>query len=137
MRTQGSVVTAKAAFKVSQMDLRLFSSEWKAEGKVDLDLDLLARGSTIAGLMAGLNGRTVLVMGQGRVDNKGIQILGGDLASGVFQLLNPSSRTANHTDINCAVSGFDIKEGMAKVTALVADTPDMTVIGEGAGEPER
>jgi uncharacterized protein involved in outer membrane biogenesis len=131
LRIRGSVVTAKAAFKVSQMDLRLFLSEWKAGGKVDLDLDLLARGSTIAELMAGLNGRTVLVMGQGRVDNKGIQILGGNLASGVFQLLNPSSRTANHTDINCAVSGFDIKEGMAKVTALVADTPDMTVIGEG------
>jgi len=113
------------------MDLRLLSSEWRAEGKVDVDLDLLARGSTIAGLMAGLNGRTVVVMGQGRVDNKSIQILGGDLASGMFQLLNPSSKTANHTDIHCGVSGFEIKEGMAKVTALVVDTPDMTVIGEG------
>jgi hypothetical protein len=29
------------------------------------------------------------------------------------------------------VSGFDIKDGMASVTALVADTPDMTVTGEG------
>jgi hypothetical protein len=132
LRAQGSAATAKAAFKVSQLDLRQVSSEWKAEGKVDADLDLLARGSTIAGLMAGLNGRTVAVMGQGRVDNKGIQILGGDLASGVLQLLSPSSRTANHTDINCAVIGFDIKGGMARVTGLVVDTPDMTVIGEGA-----
>jgi len=131
MHAQGRAATAKAIFKVNQMDLRLLSSEWKAEGKVDVDLDLLARGSSIAGLMAGLNGRTVVAMGQGRVDNKSIQVLGGDLASGMFQLLNPSSKTSNHTDISCGVGGFDIKDGMAKVTGLVVDTPDMTVIGEG------
>jgi len=131
MHAQGRAATAKAIFKVNQMDLRLLSSEWKAEGKVDVDLDLLARGSSIAGLMAGLNGRTVVDMRQGRVDNKSIQVLGGDLASGMFQLLNPSSKTSNHTDISCGVGGFDIKDGMAKVTGLVVDTPDMTVIGEG------
>lgn len=131
MHSQGRVATAKAVFKVNQMDLRLLSADLKAEGKADVEVDLLSRGSSIAGLMAGLNGRTVVVMGQGRVDNKNIQILGGDLASGIFQLLNPSSKAANHTDINCGVSGFDIKDGIAKVTALVVDTPDMSVIGEG------
>ncbi len=131
MRPQGREATATAVLKISHMDLRLLSADLKAEGKVDADLDLLARGSTIAALMAGLNGRTVVVMGQGRVDNKAIGILGGDLGSGIFQILNPSSKAANRTDINCGVSGFDIKEGIAKVTALMVDTPDMTVIGEG------
>jgi uncharacterized protein involved in outer membrane biogenesis len=131
MYAQGRVATAKAVFKVHQMDLRLLSADLKAEGKADVELDLSSRGSSIAGLMAGLNGGTVVGIGQGRVDNKNIQILGGDLASGIFQLLNPSSKAANHTDINCGVSGFDIQDGMAKVTALVVDTPDMTVIGEG------
>lgn len=131
MHAQGRMATAKAVFKVNQMDLRMLSTDLKAEGKADVDLDLLSRGSSIAGLMAGLNGRTVVVMGQGRVDNKNIQILGGDLACRIFELLNPSSKAASHTDINCGVSGFDIKDGMAKVTALVVDTPDMTVIGEG------
>ena len=131
MHPQGRMATAKGVFKANQMDLRMLSSDMKVEGKVDVDLDLMSRGSTIAGLMAGLNGRTVVVMGQGRVDNKTLQILGGDLASGAVQLLNPSSNDANHMDINCAVSGFDIKDGTAKVTALVVDSPDMTVIGEG------
>jgi uncharacterized protein involved in outer membrane biogenesis len=131
MHPQGGVATAKAVFKVNQMDMRMLPSDMKVEGKVDVDLDLMSRGSSLAGLMAGLNGRTVVVMGQGRVDNKTLQILGGDLASGAFQLLNPSSNDANHMDIHCAVSGFDIKYGTAKVTALVVDTPDMTVIGEG------
>ena len=129
--SQGSVATAKAVFRINQMDLRSLSTELKLEGKLDLDLDLLSRGSSIAGLMAGLNGGMVAVMGQGRADNKPIQILGGDLAGGVFELLNPSSKEANRTEINCAVGGFDIKDGVAKVTALVVDTPDLSVIGEG------
>jgi hypothetical protein len=131
MHAQGSVATAKAVFKASQMDLQTLSAELKVEGKLDVDLDLLSRGSSIAGLMACLNGRTVAVMGQGRLHNKNIQILGGDLASGGYKLLNPSSQDANYADINCAVSGFDITDGMAQVTALAMDTPDMTVIGEG------
>ena len=129
--SQGSVATAKAVFRINQMDLRSLSTDLKLEGKLDLDLDLLSRGSSIAGLMAGLNGGMVAVMGQGRADNKPIQILGGDLAGGVFELLNPSSKEANRTEINCAVGGFDIKDGVAKVTALVVDTPDLSVIGEG------
>jgi hypothetical protein len=131
VRISGKVATVKTFFKASQIDLRLLSPELRAEGKMDADLDLLTRGSSIAGLMAGLNGRTVVVLGQGRVDNKTIQVLGGELASEIFQLFNPSSKATDHTDVNCAVSGFDIKDGMAKVTALVVDTPDMTVVGEG------
>jgi len=96
MVSQGSVATVKAIFRVNQMDLPSLSTEMKLEGKLDLDLDLLSRGSSIAGLMAGLNGGMVAVMGQGRVDNKSIQILGGHLAGGAFELLNPSSKTANH-----------------------------------------
>ena len=60
-----------------------------------------------------------------------IRITRGDLASGIFQILNPSSKAANHTDINCGVSGFDIQEGIAKVSALVVDTPNISVVGEG------
>ena len=131
LMSQGRAAVVKAGFKITQMDLRQVSADLKAEGKVDADLDILSKGSSIVGFMAGLNGRTVVVLGQGRVDNNTIQLLGGDLASGLVKLFNPSSKADHQTEITCAVSGFDIKDGMAKVTALVVDTPDMTVIGEG------
>jgi uncharacterized protein involved in outer membrane biogenesis len=131
VKPQGRVAFVKAGFKITQLDLSQVSAELKAEGKVDAELDLLSKGSSVAGFMASLNGGTVAIMGRGRVDNKSIQLLGGDLAGGIFQLFNPSSKAANHTDINCAVSGLDIKDGIARVTALVVDTPDMTVVGEG------
>jgi uncharacterized protein involved in outer membrane biogenesis len=128
---QGSTAKAKAVLKVTQTNLRLLAPGLGVDGRVDVELDLLSRGSTIAGLMGALNGGMLLVMRQGKVENRNIQYLAGDLANGIFQLLNPSSKTTNCTEINCCVSGFDIQDGMAKVIALVVDTPDMTVIGEG------
>jgi len=131
IRARGTEAVTKALLKANQLDLRLLTPDLKAEGKVDVDLDLLSKGSSIAGLMAGLNGRTVVVMGQGRVENKAIGILGGDLASGMFQILHPSTKDASHTDIRCGVSSFDIQNGIAKVTALLVDTPELSVLGDG------
>ena len=81
--------------------------------------------------MGGLNGKTVLVMGKGRVDNKYIDILGGDLSSSLFRLLNPFRKETQDTSINCFVSGFNIKDGVASTTALALNTDYMVVVGEG------
>ena len=118
---QGRVASAKAVFNVNGADLRLLVPDLGVEGHLDVEVDLLSRGSSIAGLMAALNGSTVAVIGQGTVGNKNIQHLAGNMASRMVQLLNPSSKTANHTDINCGVSGFEIRDGLATVTALVVD----------------
>jgi uncharacterized protein involved in outer membrane biogenesis len=128
---QGRTANAKAVFKLNGADLRLLAPDTGVQGRLDVELDLLSRGSSVASLMAALNGTTVAVIAQGTVDNQNIQHLAGDVASGIVQLLNPSSRRANHTAINCGVSGFDIHNGLATVTALVVETPDMTVMGEG------
>jgi hypothetical protein len=46
-------------------------------------------------------------------------------------LINPSRESTGFTKINCFVNGLDIKDGHAKVTALVMDTPLMTTAGAG------
>jgi len=81
--------------------------------------------------MRGLNGKTVLVMGKGRVDNKYIDLLGGDLSSSLFRLLNPFRKETQYTSINCFVSGFNIKDGVASTTAFALNTDYMVVVGEG------
>jgi hypothetical protein len=81
--------------------------------------------------MAGLDGHTSVIMSNGRINNKYVGLLGGDLSSSVFRLLNPAKEKADHTTINCLVSRFDIKKGIADSTALVFDTERMSVVGEG------
>ena len=101
------------------------------EGKLDGDIKLATRGSSVADLMAGLNGKTSLVMGKNTLDNKHIDLLGADLSSTLFRLLNPFRQEAGKTRVNCFVSRFDIKQGLARSTAMVLDTESVTVVGEG------
>lgn len=100
-------------------------------GSIDVDFNLKGKGSSVAGLMAGLNGHTSIIMGKGLIYNKYVDILGGDLSSGILSLLNPLKEAKDYTTINCMVSRFDIKNGIAESTALVFDTDEISVVGEG------
>lgn len=101
------------------------------DGSIDVDINLKGKGSSVAALMAGLNGHTSVIMGKGRIYNKYINILGGSLSSGIFSLLNPAKEKKDYTAINCMVSRFDMKNGIAKSSALVLDTDEMSVVGKG------
>ncbi|MBW2208890.1 MAG: AsmA family protein, partial [Deltaproteobacteria bacterium] len=89
------------------------------EGKLDLDIDLKGKGRTPATIMAVLNGKTSLVMGDGKIDNAYIETFGADISSSMFRLLNPAKAKAEYTRINCFVGLFDIKDGIAVTSALV------------------
>jgi hypothetical protein len=121
LQSQGKVASLTIVLKINQLDISLLTKEVKGtegfEGNLEVDIDLRTRGASIAGLMRGLTGKTVLVMGKGRVDNKYIDILGGDLSSSLFRLLNPFRNETQYTSINCFVSGFDIKDGVASTIA--------------------
>jgi uncharacterized protein involved in outer membrane biogenesis len=135
LRPQGKSVLLAVALKAQQIDLGLMLKDLgikdMIEGKLDVDIDLKGRGGSVAALMAGLNGKTRMVMGKGRINNKYMDLLGADLARSTLKLINPFSENATYTEANCFVSRFNIKDGLADSTALVLDTSRMSVIGEG------
>lgn len=101
------------------------------EGDLEVDLDLMGNGDSIASLMSGLDGHTSVIMSQGRVNNKYIDLIGGDISNNIFRLINPVKEKKDYTEIKCMVSRFDIREGLADSTILVFDTHVMNVIGKG------
>lgn len=135
LQSQGKAASLTFVLKINKLDISYLTKGHKSteglEGNLDADIDLRAQGASIAGLMGGLNGKTVLVIGKGRVDNKYIDILGGDLSSSLFRLLNPFRKETQYTSINCFVSGFNIKDGVASTTGLALNTDYMVVVGEG------
>ncbi len=136
LQSQGKTTSLTLVLKINKLDIRYLTKEPKStgglEGNLDVDIDIRAQGASIAALMGGLNGKTVFVMGKGRVDNNYIDILGGDLSSSLFRLLNPFGKETPYTSINCFVSGFNIKDGVANTTVLALNTDHMVVVGEGA-----
>jgi uncharacterized protein involved in outer membrane biogenesis len=135
MRPQGKATAVAMGLKIDHLDLGLMLNKLGInnviEGQLDVDIDLEGEGSSVAGLMAGLSGKTVLVMSNGSIDNKLINLLGADLSSSLFRLLNPFEREAKRTELNCIVGGLDIKDGLAQTTALVLDTTQVSVVGHG------
>lgn len=132
---RGETAAMTAAMKITGLDLGRMLHEPGAgemiEGRLDMDLSVSGRGGSTAEIMAGLNGKTIVVMGKGSINNKYIDMLGADLSSGLFRVLNPIKEKDEYSEFNCFVSGFGIKNGLANVTALVFDTKAMSVVGKG------
>ncbi len=132
---QGDTAKLSASIEIDHLDLDKMLKELALtdiiEGDLDLDMDISGRGNSPAKLMAGLNGKVSVILGTGRINNKYIDVLGADLASVAFRLFNPGKKDETYTKINCFVSRFDIKDGIADSTALVFDTDLMSVAGEG------
>jgi hypothetical protein len=135
LQPQGKVGELTALLKVDHLDvgrmLKELNKEDVLEGSLDADIDLKGTGGSVAALMGALNGKTALVMGKGKINNKYIDLLGSDLSSSIFRLVNPVKDEASYTAVNCFVSGFRIKDGVADTTALVLDTSRMGVVGGG------
>ncbi|UCG13124.1 MAG: AsmA family protein [Deltaproteobacteria bacterium] len=135
LRPRGKRASLATAVQTEKLDLDRMLKELGfsniVEGKLNVNVELDGRGRSIAELMAGLNGKIVIMMGEGKLNNKYVSLLGGDLTSGVWQVLNPLKGKREYTIANCFVCRLDIKKGIADTTALVFDTSTTSVVGDG------
>jgi uncharacterized protein involved in outer membrane biogenesis len=135
LRPQGKLAEVETVMKIDHVDVAAMLKELNItnvlEGRIGAHIDVRGWGSSIAGLMAGLNGKTYLIMGNGQIDNEYISLLGSDLSSSIFRLINPLHKETSYTKVSCIVCGFDIKDGLAGTTALVVNSNPMSVIGNG------
>jgi hypothetical protein len=133
--SEGKVAALTTFIKIDKLDLGKMLKDLQinetVEGNLDVEMDLKGRGASVAGIMGELNGKTVMVMGKGKISNKYLELLSGDLSSNIFKLVNPAQKETQQTTVNCFVSGFSIKNGQAETTALVFDTERMSVVGDG------
>ena len=101
------------------------------QGNLNTEMNVYGTGKSVAEIMGRLGGKIVMIMEKGKLNLRYVNLIGKDLASSVLRLISPSEKTRTYTDINCFVTRLDIKNGKAYTTALVCDTGEMTVIGEG------
>ena len=97
------------------------------DGMADLDINLAGSGASMAAIAGGLNGRTQVSMGESRLNNKYLRIVAGDL----FKIIDPWAAKEDTGKINCVLSKFDIKSGVATSQAMVVDGAAFAVLGDG------
>jgi uncharacterized protein involved in outer membrane biogenesis len=96
-------------------------------GKINMKADLEGKGNSVQTLMAGLSGKVSLTMGKGKIENKYVDIIAADL----INLIVPGGMKKDYTAVNCFVSRFDIKNGLATNNGFLFDTDNITVAGDG------
>ncbi|MEE9615038.1 MAG: AsmA family protein [Thermodesulfobacteriota bacterium] len=135
LRAKGNIAKLDMKFQATGLDLGKMLKELEVsedlEGKLDVEIDIRGSGGSVAELMARLDGNVSVIMGKGRVATSYINLLGADVRSGAFRLLDPGAEKEEYTAVNCFVCRFDVDEGLANTTAMVFDTDAMTVIGDG------
>ena len=135
LQPRGQTTQVVLAVKMDQVDVGRIAKELQVkdilEGKLAATIAVQGQGDSVAAIMAGLNGKTAVVLGKGRLDDMYIELLGADLGASLFRLVNPRKQWQQVTEINCLVSRFDVRDGIAQSAALVLDTRNMSVVGEG------
>lgn len=100
----------------------------EVEGTMDIRIDLQGAGASPRALASSLNGTTEVVNEGGTVSNRLLAIIGADFSSVLGPLLGESDTTA----LNCIVSRFDIRDGVADSRAMVLDTATFSLAGTGS-----
>lgn len=125
-----AVVQVKLDAKSLELS-RMFRDERLARtsfGKIAGDIDLKGRGSTVAQMLGSASGNVALLMGQGQISNLLMEVAGLDGAE-IVKFLFGGDRNVT---LRCAAAAFDVKSGLMTSRALVLDTDDTVVYGDGS-----
>lgn len=99
------------------------------EGKGNINVDVAGRGTSVAKIMAGLNGRASVLMGEGRMKTTFMQNMLGGAGNLLNQVLDKGK--AGYTVVHCAVLDFPISKGIATAKAFYIDSETRGIIGTG------
>ncbi len=102
------------------------------ESRLDATVKIKGGGTSVRAIMAGLDGDILATLGEGRINNKAVDLVGADLVTEVFTSLNPLANKDDYTHLTCAVVRMAIRNGVATADKGIAvETTKMNVVGSG------
>lgn len=97
-------------------------------GRVHGLIDLQGRGNSVAQMLASSSGNVALLMGRGQISNLLLEIAGLD-GGEIIKFFITGDKNA---ELRCAAATFDVNKGLMTSRALVLDTSDTVIYGDGA-----
>ena len=135
LKAQENMAGVDLNMDIKQMDigemLKKLEITQAVEGILDLDVNFMGQGHSVAAIMAGSNGKVVATLGQGKIPMGYLNYISADIGSSFMNLVNPFNKKIDHAKINCAVSDFHIQNGIAKSKAIIIDDPQKTLFSQG------
>lgn len=106
--------------------------ETMSGGNTKVTVHLEGSGDSVREIMAGLNGETVLDIGEADMANGAMNLIGGDILSSLLGALAPVEDNAPRAVLECAVVRFDINDGLVLADeSLALKTKKTVMVGSG------
>ena len=96
-------------------------------GKISGQFDLKGRGNSVAQMLGAASGDMAVLMGKGEISNILLEFVGLD-GGEIIKFLLRGDRTVL---LRCAAAAFDVKQGLMSSRAIVLDTSDTVITGQG------
>ena len=122
-------VQAKLEARTLQLN-RLFPRIERTEGslgKLNGRIDLAGRGNSGAQVLGTSSGTVALLMGKGELSNILLEFMGLD-GGEIIKFLATGDRNVR---LRCAAAAFDVKQGLMTSRAILLDTSDTVINGNG------
>lgn len=131
LKTAAQPMTLDAQVDVRNLDYALlqkqFDEKAKIEGRADLWIDLNGAGENMQVLADTLAGKVVVVSGKGRIGLDSLSLWAEGLPGILMQDMPPDMML----DLTCAIADLDINGGMARSSAIFADTAQVRIQAAG------
>ncbi len=111
--------------------LRNLGVSKRIKGVLDFELALAGKGVTREELLASANGHIRVIGGEGEIPNRLLQLWSGDL---FMLVLRPVVGREELTGLNCIVSAYEVRDGVAQADSILVDFSKITVGGVAAVE---
>jgi hypothetical protein len=119
-----SVNAAGSKIELGAMMAALGQGDLLTGGPTELKLDLRSVGASSAALAAALDGHVKLVTGPARARNRVLDSAGLNIVAQVLNAVNPTRRTEQYSQIECAVINVPVAKGVVTVDRTVAIETD-------------
>ena len=96
-------------------------------GKFSGQFNLTGRGNSVAQMLGSASGDVAILMGKGEISNILLEFMGLDGGEVIKFLV----RGDNKVQLRCAAAAFDVKQGLMTSRAIVLDTSDTVITGQG------
>jgi uncharacterized protein involved in outer membrane biogenesis len=102
------------------------------DGPFDADLDLRGKGADLRQLLAGADGQVKVVIGEGRIQGRLLDLAGADLLSQVIGAVDPRTEENQATGLKCGVLRAAVKSGKATFDKGIGiETDKINIVGAG------
>jgi len=96
-------------------------------GKISGQFNLTGRGNSVAQMLGSASGDMAMLMGKGEISNILLEFMGLDGGEVIKFLVRGDSTV----QLRCAAAAFDVKQGLMSSRAIVLDTSDTVITGQG------